>query len=129
MSIKRVLPLLIEVEVDSVPEKFHSFFQANGVAYQQESIRLWGWRSELSGDELLPPFVVKVIGTVQKELRTNLLRDICNANVTGIVACAADIMLRVGLDQEFIRELRTNGVEVWTSESIFPLPEEELSTV
>jgi len=125
---KRIIPLVIEVE-DKVPEKLRRFFERTTVEYQMEAIKLWAWRSELPTADVVfaEPMHFKTDGSAKKELWEPLIGRLLKARATGVVACAANIMMRGGLDQEFVQEVRKNGIEIWTSESVAPVPEEELS--
>ncbi len=128
---KRVFPLVIELEDGHASNKLRKFFERTSVEYQMESIKLWAWRSELRPADMVfdKPIHFKTDGTAKKELWEPLICGLVKAEATGVVACAANIMIRGGLDLHFIQEARKNGIEVWTSESVSPVPEEELSVV
>ena len=127
MSQKHIVPILIEVVEKSANPKLQSFFEINSLDDQKKAIKLWCWRSGLDDTELQSePTVIKTGGSVSSDEWQNTLNSLLRAGATGVVASGMDLLERVGLNKEFLLTAKKNGLEIWTSESVFPVPEDEL---
>lgn len=130
MPQKKIVAVLISAEGEHVSDKQARFFADTSPEYQLDAINLWAWRSELSEGELLSePIRLTADGVFSKQQVSSHVKGIVALGVTGVVCCALEILVRVGLGRDFIAELRKNNLEVWTSESVSPLQEEELQLV
>jgi hypothetical protein len=127
MSHKHIVPILIEITGKSSNPKLHSFFEINSLEDQRKAIDLWCWRSGLDDKEMqLEPTVIRTSGSISSDEWQNTLNSLLKAGATGVVASGMDLLERVGLNKEFLLTAKKNGLEIWTSESVFPVPEDEL---
>lgn len=127
MTQKKVIPLLIDVSGESINPKLSRFFEVNSLEDQMKSINLWAWRSCLGDGELAAkPVTVKTGGVVSKDEWQNIISSLLESGATGMVGGGMDLLERVGLDQHFMLAVKKQGLEVWTSESVFPVPDDEL---
>lgn len=127
MSQKHIVPILIEIVEKSANPRLQSFFEINSLDDQKKAIKLWCWRSGLDDKDLQSePTVIKTNGSVSSDEWQNILSSILRIGATGVVASGMDLLERVGLNKEFLLTAKKNGLEIWTSESVFPVPEDEL---
>lgn len=123
---KRVLPILITLKPDHPDKGVVHYFRSRMPEYQIKQLELWRWRSfiEEDGGKLLKPLVMNFGNSFSERDREKLFAELESQNAEGIVMPFINSLWCLGLDDRFVADLRNQGYEVWTTESVVPIHEE-----